>query len=259
MTSFGINLQWSRRNALMAKDILPEDVIEELKPLLRLSKTDAGPYIYKTLKEEILTLFAPKEENAYEKAAARRLTTRPSALGKLLINDICPGVKPFENCHCARGVYYFFMLQMPQVIKTALADKKFNAQTYKDVFKLADDVFNANKLGSATAVVAAVTADADTTLPALQYPVEAVTSKPTRGGRGGRGGRGRGGNRGGRGANQTSTSNASPPAAAENKNQTNETLPPNLCFVHKKYKKQANHCRNPFVCEWAKHVVPRSN
>ena len=100
MTSFGINLQWSRRNALMAKDILPEDVIEELKPLLRLSKTDAGPYIYKTLKEEILTLFAPKEENAYEKAAARRLTTRPSALGKLLINDICPGVKPFENCHC---------------------------------------------------------------------------------------------------------------------------------------------------------------
>ena len=54
MTNFGINSQWSRRNALMGKDILPEDVIEELKPLLRLSKTDAGTFIYKTIKEEII-------------------------------------------------------------------------------------------------------------------------------------------------------------------------------------------------------------
>ena len=88
MTNFGINSQWSRRNALMGKDILPEDVIEELKPLLRLSKAESGPHIYKDIRNEILNIYSLKEEQAFERAASRRLTTRPSALGKQLINDI---------------------------------------------------------------------------------------------------------------------------------------------------------------------------
>ena len=181
------------------------------------------------------------------------------------MNDICPGARPLVGCHCSRGVYYFFMLQMPQVIKTALAKEKFNANTYKDFFQHADDVFNSNRLGSNTSagVVAAVSTDADTTLPALTYPIEAVTARNNRGGRGGRGGRGnrgngRGGNSNRGGAANSSSGQSQTPTTPAN-NQTNETLPPNLCFVHKKYKKQANHCRNPFVCEWAKFIIPRNN
>ena len=153
---------------------------------------------------------------------------------------------------------------MPQVIKTQLADKDFNVNTYKAFFKLADEVFAANKLGAsaAPAVVAATTAssaaDLDATLPALQYPVNATNFR-------GRGGRGRGnrGNRGGRGRGAglapaqsapTPSSNTKSPATTTTKEQD---LPANLCSMHKKYQKNAMHCRDPFVCEWAQFIIPR--
>ena len=40
MKKFGINSQWSKKDAIAA--ILPEDVIEECKPILRLTQDEAG-------------------------------------------------------------------------------------------------------------------------------------------------------------------------------------------------------------------------
>ena len=58
MKKFGINQQWDKKNAILA--LLPEDVSEELMPLLRLSQQDAGATIYKDVKTEILSLFGPR-------------------------------------------------------------------------------------------------------------------------------------------------------------------------------------------------------
>ena len=248
MKTYGINRQRSKRSALMGKDILPEDVIEELKPLLRIPEDEADKRIYKLIKTELLNIFGKKDQQALAKAASRRLTTRPSALGKALIHDICPGTKPFVDCHCAKVVWYFFDLQMPQVIKTALAKERFNGTTYKAIFQHADDVFDANRLGAASSsasVVAAVSAsqDLNETQPALQYPVAAASF------RGGARGRGRGGNN--RGKPQQPSKGEAP------KPSPDSSLPPNLCMMHKKYKKEAFHCRNPFVCEWAKFIKPK--
>ena len=251
LTNFGINSQWSKRNSLLAKDILPAEVVEEMKPLFRLTKVEAGDTPYKDIKNEILSIYGKKDEDACEKAASRRLTSRPSALGKLLIHDLCPGAKPFRNCHCARVVWWFFIKQMPQVIRTALAEKRFNADSYNDIFKLADDVFNANKMGTSSdspAVVAAVTqASLDETQPAIPYPVEAASFRGNGRGRG----RGRGGRGGGRGAQSSSSSSTTATKA-------NDSDPANLCSIHKKWKKEAFHCRDPFVCPWAKHVKPKN-
>lgn len=247
MVSNGTNLQWSKRNALLGKDILPEDVLEELKPLFRLSKAEAGTTPYKDIKTELLSIYGKKDEQAIAKAASRRLTTRPSALGKVLIHDICPGAKPFTNCHCARVVWYFFIQQMPQVIKTALAKQRFNKDTYRKVFQDADDVFLANNLTPESPAVAAVSLDE--TQPAIPYPVEAATFQS------GNRGRGRGNGRGSRGRGQgRSTQPATKPNGG---GQTQQNLPPNLCQIHKKYLKEAHHCRDPFVCEWAKFVKPK--
>ena len=41
---FGINSQWDKKDALVS--ILPEAVIDECKPILRLSEAEAGPHIY---------------------------------------------------------------------------------------------------------------------------------------------------------------------------------------------------------------------
>ena len=83
MTLYGINSQWSKKKALLP--LLPEEIIDECKPILRLSKADAGAHIYKDLKAEILQLYGPREEDAFKKAMALRLTGKPSALGKKLI------------------------------------------------------------------------------------------------------------------------------------------------------------------------------
>ena len=175
-----------------------------------------------------------------------------------MIHDICPGAKPFNGCHCARVVWWFFIKQMPQVIKTGLAEKRFTKDTYGELFDLADKIYNANNLGaSSPAVVAAVTpVSLDETQPAIPYPVEAATF---RGGRGGRGRGGRGGGRGGqsRGGGQSSQPSSAAPASSSSKKDDNQDLPKNLCSNHKKHKKKAYHCKDPFVCEWASFIIPK--
>ena len=52
MRKFGINLQWSKKDAILP--LLPAEVIEECKPILRLDETEAGPEIYFDLKKEIM-------------------------------------------------------------------------------------------------------------------------------------------------------------------------------------------------------------
>ena len=108
MTSYGINKQWDKKNSILP--MLPEDLIEELMPLLRLKQAEAG-MIYKAVKTEILQLYGPKDEDAFSKAIALRLTDRPSALAKKLIHILCPGTTPFQGCHCAKIVYGFWHAQ----------------------------------------------------------------------------------------------------------------------------------------------------
>ena len=93
MKKFGINRQWDKKDTLVT--ILPEAVIQECMPILRLSEADAGPTIYKSLKEEILQLYGSKEEDAFKKAISLKMTGTPSSFGKRLIHIICPGAKPF--------------------------------------------------------------------------------------------------------------------------------------------------------------------
>ena len=144
MKSFGINKQLSKRDALLPQ--LPEEVIEECMPLLRIPEADLGTTPYKDLKLEILSIYGKKPQDAFTRAFNRTLEGRPSALGKLLIHDICPGSKPMQGCHCAPMVWGFWHRCLPQSIRVALADKPFDATTYKDVFSHADKVWIANKL-----------------------------------------------------------------------------------------------------------------
>ena len=58
MKSFGINKQLSKRDALLP--LLPEDVIAECKPLLRIPEGDLGTHPYKDLKHEILDIYGKK-------------------------------------------------------------------------------------------------------------------------------------------------------------------------------------------------------
>ena len=268
MRKFGINRQWSKKDTLVS--VLPEAVIEECKPILRLSEADAGPHIYKDLKEEILQLYGPREEDAFKKALALRLTGTPSALGKKLIHIWCPSAKPFVNCHCSKVVYGFWSAQLSAPILSGLANLKFNQDTYADIFKLADELWRRNGGTEAPshAVVAAASAQDDSQSAAPQASAVRGGRGSFRGNnnRGNRGGRGsnRGGNRGGRGSynnnsnrDQNDSSSSSNPKPHQKGPRNSPDVPDDACSRHWKDGKAATYCSDPLNCSWKNFIAPR--
>ena len=267
MKKYGINCQWSKKDAILP--MLPEAVIDECKPILRLTQDQAGDTIYKDLKTEILSLYGQREEDAYAKAAALTLTGKPSALGKKIIHLICPGAKPFSGCHCARTVYGMWIAKMSPVIRSHLVKMKFDKDNYKEMFDKADEVWLANG-GNQPAVVAA-TVVAAPEAPVVNADVAGqVSATATRGqGRGGRnpGNRGnRGGRgRGGRGASGTARGGATQPV----QNNTNQKPhqkgprhpdgpPSSACSRHWSQGRSATYCSDPLVCGWVNIIQPRT-
>ena len=267
MKKYGINRQWDKKDAIIP--MLPAEIVEEVKPLLRLTQADAGEHIYKDVKTEILQLYGSRDEDTFKKAIALRMTGKPSAFGKKLLHIICPGTKPLVSCHCARIVYGFWEAQLSAPIKTVLTGQKFTAQTYQELFKLADGAWLANGgQTSAPAVVAAVSsAPADSIPPTVDAPQVAAVNQRGRG-------RGRGQNRGrGRGRGNTYNSRGNTSSVnTSNNNTTSSTKPhqkgpkhPDLpavagwaCAQHWKKGRGAPYCSDPLVCEWVQIVAPRT-
>ena len=65
MKKIGINRQWDKKNAIAG--LLPDSILQECMPILRLLEPEAGDHIYKDLKHEILSLYDPREEDAFKK------------------------------------------------------------------------------------------------------------------------------------------------------------------------------------------------
>ena len=286
MKKFGINRQWDKKDAIVP--LLPESIVEECMPILRLTQQEAGDHIYKDLKAEIVSLYGPKDEDAFNKAMALKMTGTPSSFGKKLTHILCPGAKPFSTCHCARIVYGFWMAQLGPAIKSHLAGLKFNKDTYLDLFKKADEVFNANGGAASPAVVAAVsTPSSSNSSSAAQAqspadePTPQVAAFQRGGGRGGRGNRGNRGGRGGRGGSTYNQNNNSGQNNNQNQNRQNNTnssgsnsnqkphqrgqkhpdLPSNAgwaCAHHWKKGRSAAYCSDPLTCQWVNVIAPRT-
>ena len=266
MKKYGINRQWDKKNSIAL--LLPDDILEEVKPILRLTEAEAGPHIYKDLRDEIVSLYGPKDEDAFKKAIALRMTGTPSAFGKKLLHILCPGSKPFANCHCAKIVYGFWDAQLTPEIKSNLAGMSFNKDTYQAMFKKADQVYQAN--GGATsrpAVVAAVSQPSPSTPVVQDDAVQPQVAAVTRGGARGRGnrggrGRGRGNGRGSYNGNQNgSNQNQSSSNKPHQKGPKHADLPSNAswaCAQHWRKGRQAPYCSDPLVCQWVSIVAPRT-
>ena len=279
MKKYGINMQWDKKNSIVP--LLPDEVVQECKPILRLTEEEAGTSIYKDLKTEIMSLYGPRQEDIFKKASALKMTGKPSALGKQLVHVLCPGSKPFEGCHCAPIVFGFWDAQLTPPIRTKLAGREFNINTYKELFKLADEAWLANGGATSTpAVVAAVSGPSSPSNPptsaadqiaALTTQVAALSRGRGRGARGNRGGRGNRGNNSssggsGRGQNNQNQNNNSSNSSNSNKphqkGQKHSDLPSNAswaCAQHWKKGRGAPYCSDPLVCEWSQVVAPRTS
>ena len=223
-------------------NLLPKHVINECRPLLRLNETEAGTLPYWDLKQEILKIYKPKPHDAIDKALSRTLTTRPSALGKQLIDDVCKCRPVLKSQCCADIVFGLFRRQLPIPVRNQIANKSFTKDTYKDIFDHADEVFISNKSDNAPAV-AAVSAD--------QEPEVAAISR-----RGGIPNQNRNSNGGGNSSNSSSKNkNNRYQNSSKNQNQGQgqpdsrgprhpDGPPPQSCRVHWQHGKSAFYSRN---------------
>ena len=190
---------------------------------------------------------------------SRKLTGRPSALGKQLLHDICPAPKPLQGCHCAPMVWGFWVDKLPQSIKIQLADKVFNANTYNEIFTHADEVWEAD--GGSTAAEPAVVATT-TTSTATDQVAAVARGRGNRGranrARGQNRGRGRGG-RGGQNGNSQTTTPASTTAFVNTGPRHSDLPPPSCCSEHWRRGSSATFCYSPLDCPWKDRIVPRQN
>ena len=77
--------------------LLPPEVVAEVKDLLRKSKAAAGATPYKDLKVELMKLYGPRPEDAFDQALALVMTGKPSTLCKAIINKRHISDRAFKN------------------------------------------------------------------------------------------------------------------------------------------------------------------
>ena len=247
----GVKSQWSKREVLHS--LLPENVQVKVKHILKKDQSNAGDTPYKTLKLELLKIFAPKPEAAFEAAMSRKLSNfdSPSALAKAIIDDLCTCDEPLASACCQRTVWGMWSRQLSPEIRNRLAGMAFNSTTYNTIFDLADAMLQTNAPPPQVAALQAGSS-LDETQPAIPYAVNAANRGQ---GARGRGGRGRGGRGRGRGGNNTNQNQAT---SNQDKNKPKwptpkhpDGAPANACFNHHTYGRKAFHCTDPLTCGWA--------
>ena len=225
---------------------LPPDIQSEVKSLLKLQQTAAGNDIYLKIKTRLLKLYGPKPEDAYTRAKNRVLTGKPSQLGKLLVEDLCPADVKLSGCHCANIVWGMFREKIPIVIRNHIADMPFNSDTFEAVFDKADQVWDSNQSEEPlpqrqVAAIAPASKGSST-----QSEVSAI--QRNKGGQNGQRNKnkGQGAQAGQNGQNKNQNQRQNSQSQTATKPQINDD---GHCRIHAKWKENANFCAAPWGCK----------
>ena len=233
--------------------MLPKNVVDQVKPLLRKKETDfPDKNAYRQLKDTILRIFGCRPEVHVERALARVLVGQPSNLARSLVNDLCK--KELVGCDCCPAIIMaLWKRQLSSQVKAGIAHCKFNANTFEEVLQLADNIWSSS---APPATVAAVQVEPlDETQPAIPYASNPEVAAVQRGGAGGRA-RGRG-NRGGRGQGRGRGQGQ----GGRGKGPKHPDLPSGEwygCSMHRRWGRGAHFCSEPASCPWKDIFTPKS-
>ena len=125
----------------MLRKNLPIKQREDVKSLLRLKKTEAGPTPYYNVKMALVKLYELRPRDTFKKALGRVLVGLPSQLGKQIVDDVCDRPIKLRGCCCAKAVNALWTNQLPVNINQHISNMDFNGATYLDVFDAADRVY----------------------------------------------------------------------------------------------------------------------
>ena len=245
-----VKAQWTKIMAL--RRLLPVEIKEEVKSILKLTKTQAGVNIYHRCKLELMDLFGKKPEDDYIRAKNRKLTGKPSQLGKKLVDDICPGEVKLQGCHCAKTVWAMFREELPVVIRNHISEMTFTATTYKQVFAKADQVWSSNQNSDPVSRPAIAEVKLDSPSDAEAGGAVAAVGFRNRGNRGGKPARNQGQSGGGQGGGNKPQKPAQPAATSAKpkgtRHPTAKGKDENLCKIHFTWGVNGNYCAAPWKC-----------
>ena len=256
---------------LVLTSILPERVIDEVKPILRKEEDEfeENQKPYKVLKDQIVKIFKPTQEAAYERAISRVLSGKPSQLARQIVNDLCE--HELRGCCCKNFIVGVWKKSLPSSVKNAIASMEFNADNFDAICKIADDVYSATRSSAIPSVSAvmnpasgAVSLPGPAVLDQAFHPDFPQTQVAAMSYGRGRGGRGRGQNRGQRRGGGQGRGQGAQRGKGEihprHQTQRHADQPPiQACGRHWRFGKAAHFCEEPGSCPWKDFWVPKSN
>ena len=266
MKASGVKKQFTKLQVLST--ILPVEVMMEVRPILEKQESEfENNDSYLQIKTELFRIFGPSEEEAFERAMGRVLSGKPSTLARALVNDLCD--HQLDGCCCRKFIFGLWHRALPTSVRQGITHMEFNAATFKNICKLADDLYEQGKPSGAS--MAAVQPEVFET--AFHQDFQSVQGTAAevaavqygrgrgqaRGGRGGRGGRQHRG--GGRRTNnsrpqqgQSGQSGTQAEWSAANprwKGPRHPDMPPfSSCRKHWDWGKSARFCQEPWACPW---------
>ena len=254
----GIRSQWTKRQALTRN--LPPEIMAEVKGLLKKNKTAAGNTCYKDVKTKLLSLFGPKKEEAYYKAAKLVLVGKPSQLANKIITLLCPADPPLQGgCHCETSVSGMWREQLPREVRTAVANMQLGGGHLEATLAHADAVYEASRATNAT--VAGLKESADGHVDAFGQQSRGNGQQGQQGqGKKNRGNGGQSGNKQNQNQQKGSEDKQQLPRLTGHKGQKHPDNPPDgVCYSHYKHGKTAINCLRPQKCAWRSFVAKESD
>ena len=100
------------------------DVIENVKSLLRKTSEDWGDTPYKSLKLELIDIYAHKGEELFQQACDLVMTDKPSALFKQIADLICDKTPACDGCCCIKVISGIWRSKLPTPVRQAVASVK---------------------------------------------------------------------------------------------------------------------------------------
>ena len=231
MEMASVGRQWLKKSVLQRN--LPLKIKEDVMGFLQLQKAEAGAHIYLDIKNELIRIYAPKPQDAYNKALSRTMAGLPSQLGYQIINDICRKPVKLEGCCCAGAALAIWSNQLPVQIRAHISNMSFTKETYKTVFEAADRVFNSAR--QVNVAVAAVTTSHNETLPAFtpqNQPTAEVAAIA------------------GKGKNKKNKKPKKPRSQLTKHASVPDKIAEKLCDRHYVHADQAWYCLAPSTCPW---------
>ena len=145
----GVKSQWMKR--IVLQRLLPKKVAKNVKGLLSKSKTEAGNTIYKDIKDRLLQIMGPKEQDLYRKASSLVMVDTPSQLARSMVDLLCKcGPNSLLNGCCGETIISgMWRDKLPDPVRAAVASLKLSGTNFETTIRNADDVFlalNASKV-----------------------------------------------------------------------------------------------------------------